>query len=117
MTGYTGDVEQERPETARRTVRSSTAVVPTAQQQATATDRPHLSCLEQQASRGFVPTAILETYRMASTSSELDEQIQRLRKGDTLAENEVKALCDKVSSRSPGYTPSAECKASIGGRN
>ena len=40
-----------------------------------------------------------ETYRMASASSELDEQIQRLRKGDTLAENEVKALCDKVSNR------------------
>jgi hypothetical protein len=30
-------------------------------------------------------------------SSELDEQIERLRKGDTLAENEVKALCEKVS--------------------
>ena len=68
---------------------------------------PHLSKLEQQASRGFVLTAILETYRRASTSSELDEQIQRLRKGDTLAENEVKALCDKVSSRYPCYTPSA----------
>jgi hypothetical protein len=34
---------------------------------------------------------------MASTTSEIDEQIERLRKGDTLAENEVKALCDKVS--------------------
>ena len=30
-------------------------------------------------------------------ATELDEQIERLRKGDTLAENEVKALCDKVS--------------------
>ena len=29
--------------------------------------------------------------------TELDEQIERLRKGDTLPENEVKALCDKVS--------------------
>jgi hypothetical protein len=34
---------------------------------------------------------------MASAASELDEQIERLRKGDTLAENEVKALCEKVS--------------------
>ena len=34
---------------------------------------------------------------MASSSSEIDEQIERLRKGDTLAENEVKALCEKVS--------------------
>lgn len=34
---------------------------------------------------------------MASATSELDEQIERLRKGDTLAENEVKALCEKVS--------------------
>jgi hypothetical protein len=34
---------------------------------------------------------------MASASSEIDEQIERLRKGDTLAENEVKALCEKVS--------------------
>ena len=31
---------------------------------------------------------------MATT--EIDEQIERLRKGDTLAENEVKALCEKV---------------------
>ena len=36
--------------------------------------------------------------RMAAPSSDLDEQIERLRKGDTLLENEVKALCDKVSS-------------------
>ena len=35
---------------------------------------------------------------MAAPSSDLDEQIERLRKGDTLLENEVKALCDKVSS-------------------
>jgi hypothetical protein len=34
---------------------------------------------------------------MAWTNSEIDEQIERLRKGDTLAENEVKALCEKVS--------------------
>jgi hypothetical protein len=34
---------------------------------------------------------------MASASSEIEEQIERLRKGDTLAENEVKALCEKVS--------------------
>jgi hypothetical protein len=34
---------------------------------------------------------------MSSSTAEVDEQIERLRKGDTLAENEVKALCDKVS--------------------
>jgi hypothetical protein len=34
---------------------------------------------------------------MASPSAELDEQIERLRKGDTLPENEVKVLCNKVS--------------------
>ena len=34
---------------------------------------------------------------MASNVTELDEQIERLRKGDTLPENEVKALCEKVS--------------------
>lgn len=34
---------------------------------------------------------------MASPSTELDEQIERLRKGGTLSENEVKALCEKVS--------------------
>jgi hypothetical protein len=28
---------------------------------------------------------------------EIDEQIERLRKGNTLPENEVKALCEKVS--------------------
>ena len=33
---------------------------------------------------------------MAATT-ELDEQIEKLRKGDTLAENEVKVLCEKVS--------------------
>jgi hypothetical protein len=35
---------------------------------------------------------------MASATTEIDEQIERLRKGDTLPENEVKALCEKVSS-------------------
>jgi hypothetical protein len=34
---------------------------------------------------------------MAAATAELDEQIERLRKGDTLPENQVKALCDKVS--------------------
>jgi hypothetical protein len=34
---------------------------------------------------------------MSSSTAEIDEQIERLRKGGTLAENEVKALCDKVS--------------------
>jgi hypothetical protein len=29
--------------------------------------------------------------------TQLDEQIERLRGGGTLSENEVKALCDKVS--------------------
>lgn len=33
---------------------------------------------------------------MSSAYTELDEQIERLRKGDTLAENDVKALCEKV---------------------
>ena len=30
---------------------------------------------------------------------QLDEQIERLRGGGTLTENEVKVLCDKVSGR------------------
>ena len=34
---------------------------------------------------------------MGSGHAEIEEQIERLRKGDTLAENEVKALCEKVS--------------------
>lgn len=34
---------------------------------------------------------------MGSGHTEIEEQIERLRKGDTLAENEVKALCEKVS--------------------
>ena len=42
---------------------------------------------------------------MAAPSSDLDEQIERLRKGDTLLENEVKALCDKVSNAEPHYVP------------
>ena len=29
--------------------------------------------------------------------AQLDEQIERLREGGTLTENEVKVLCDKVS--------------------
>jgi hypothetical protein len=33
---------------------------------------------------------------MSSSYTELDEQLEKLRKGDTLAENEVKALCEKV---------------------
>jgi hypothetical protein len=36
---------------------------------------------------------------MSFAQSELDEQIARLRKGDTLAENQVKALCEKVRFR------------------
>ena len=42
-----------------------------------------------------------------SNTQELDVQIEKLRKGDTLAENEVKALCEKVSERSfrnPSYS-------------
>jgi hypothetical protein len=31
------------------------------------------------------------------TKTEIDGQIERLRTGGTLSENEVKALCDKVS--------------------
>jgi hypothetical protein len=34
---------------------------------------------------------------MAAPVTELDAQIERLRKGDTLLENEVKQLCEKVS--------------------
>ena len=33
---------------------------------------------------------------MGQETGALDEQIERLRGGDTLTENEVKALCDKV---------------------
>jgi hypothetical protein len=36
-------------------------------------------------------------FTMAAVSTELDVQIERLRKGDTLPENQVKALCEKVS--------------------
>lgn len=34
-----------------------------------------------------------------SGHGEIDEQIERLRKGNTLPENEVKALCEKVSKK------------------
>ena len=33
---------------------------------------------------------------MSSVHSDLDAQIEKLRNGDTLAEHEVKLLCDKV---------------------
>ena len=33
---------------------------------------------------------------MSFDLAKLDEHIERLRKGDTLTENEVKALCEKV---------------------
>jgi len=33
---------------------------------------------------------------MTANLAQLDEQIDRLRGGGTLSENEVKALCDKV---------------------
>jgi len=33
---------------------------------------------------------------MADAQAKLDQQIERLREGDTLTENEVKVLCDKV---------------------
>ena len=46
---------------------------------------------------------------MASTASEIDEQIERLRKGDTLAENEVKALCEKVSLHGFAVFPLRSC--------
>jgi hypothetical protein len=36
---------------------------------------------------------------MAFDTAKLDEQISSLREGNTLTENEVKALCEKVSSR------------------
>ena len=34
---------------------------------------------------------------MSFSTADLDDQIERLRKGDTLPENQVKLLCDKVS--------------------
>ena len=34
---------------------------------------------------------------MSGTYGDIDEHIQRLRSGGTLTENEVKALCEKVS--------------------
>lgn len=33
---------------------------------------------------------------MGLETADLDEQIERLRKGDTLLESEVRALCEKV---------------------
>jgi len=36
---------------------------------------------------------------MALEIAKLDEHIQSLREGNTLTENEVKALCDKVRAR------------------
>jgi hypothetical protein len=36
---------------------------------------------------------------MSFDLAKLDEHIERLRKGDTLTENEVKALCEKVRPR------------------
>lgn len=36
---------------------------------------------------------------MALEIAKLDEHIQALREGNTLTENEVKALCDKVRAR------------------
>ena len=46
----------------------------------------------------------------------LDEQIDRLRNGGTLTENEVKILCDKVSSvcALPGMICLCICVGSIG---
>jgi hypothetical protein len=46
---------------------------------------------------------------MASATSELDEQIERLRKGDTLAENEVKALCEKVREKRRVFMNTFHC--------
>jgi hypothetical protein len=48
---------------------------------------------------------------MASGGTELDQQIERLRKGDTLAENEVKALCEKVS-KPMAVPPHSELRSS-----
>jgi hypothetical protein len=38
---------------------------------------------------------------MSGDTTKLDQQIERLRKGDTLAEIEVKALCEKVGYPTP----------------
>jgi hypothetical protein len=39
-----------------------------------------------------------------SSHAEVDEQIERLRKGNTLPENEVRVLCEKVRRRSTKST-------------
>jgi len=43
---------------------------------------------------------------MALDIAKMDEHIQALREGNTLTENEVKALCEKVR---PGMTAGAAC--------
>ena len=45
---------------------------------------------------------IRERLSMVLDIATLDEKIERLRAGDTLTENEVKALCDKVRDPDPG---------------
>lgn len=41
---------------------------------------------------------------MGSEKADLDEQIERLRRGDTLLEAEVRALCEKVRKDGPHKT-------------
>lgn len=48
------------------------------------------------------------------TVAELDEQIERLRQGDTLAENEVKALCERVSKRGEATKNYTQPKPAVG---
>ena len=45
---------------------------------------------------GRNPLTIDRKETMGPESNALDEQIERLRGGDTLTENEVRALCEKV---------------------
>jgi hypothetical protein len=40
-----------------------------------------------------------------SAHAEVEEQIERLRKGNTLPENEVKVLCEKVRRSNETRTP------------
>jgi len=47
---------------------------------------------------------------MSVDTAKLDEQITRLREGDTLSEIEVKVLCEKVRTRSKDLTVTAAGK-------
>jgi hypothetical protein len=46
---------------------------------------------------------------MGQETADLDEQIERLRKGDTLLESEVRALCEKVRPQRPKTAIGIHC--------